>query len=54
MTQLLGEAADALERRLFFDEFNSGYERLRGDPDQWEAIERERNEESGALLDRSA
>ncbi len=54
MTQLLGEAADALERRLFFAEFNLGYERLRGDPDQWEAIERERNEESGALLDRSA
>ena len=54
MTQLLGEAADALERRLFFAEFNSAYQRLRDDPTEWEAIERERNEESGALLDRSA
>lgn len=53
MTQLLGEAAAALERRLFFEEFNSTYQRLRDDPTEREAIELERGAESGALLDRS-
>ena len=35
MTRLLDDAAEALERRLFFDEFNAGYEALRADPDVW-------------------
>ncbi len=54
MTQLLSEAADALERRLFFEAFNSGYERLRNDPEEWAAIQEEREAEAGALMDRSA
>jgi hypothetical protein len=53
MTQLLDEAADALERRLFFAELDAGYEVLRNDPDVWASIEEERSVEAGALLDRS-
>ena len=54
MTQLLAEAADALERRLFFEEFNAGYERLRGDPEEWAEVEAEREAEAATLMDRSA
>jgi hypothetical protein len=54
MSQLLDEAADALERRVFFDQFSSGYEALRADPDAWSEIEAERAAESGALFDRSS
>ena len=32
MSQLLDEAADALERRVFFDQLSAGYESLRADP----------------------
>jgi len=53
MTQLLDEAADALERRLFFAELDAGYEVLRNDSDVWASIEEERSVEAGALLDRS-
>jgi hypothetical protein len=54
MSQLLDEAADALERRLFFDQLTAGYETLRGDPEAWSKVEAERAAESGALRDRSA
>ncbi len=54
MTQLLGEAAEALERRLFFDELQAGFEALRDDPVAWAEIESERRAESVALRDRSA
>jgi hypothetical protein len=54
MTQLLDEAADALERRLFFDRFSSRYAELRDDPVAWAEIEAERSVESTALRDRSA
>jgi hypothetical protein len=54
MTQLLDEAADALERRLFFDQFSSRYAELRDDPVAWAEIETERSVESTALRDRSA
>lgn len=54
MSQLLDEAADALERRVFFDRFSSRYESLRTDPAGWSEIEAERATESGALGDRSA
>ena len=54
MTQLLAEAADALERRVFFDRFAARYEELRADPDAWDQIEAERAIESGAVRDSSS
>jgi predicted transcriptional regulator len=54
MSQLLDEAADALERRVFFDRLNAGYQALRDDPAAWSQVEAERAAESGALRDRSA
>jgi predicted transcriptional regulator len=53
MTQLLDEAADALERRLFFDRFTAGYDELRADPVRWAELEGERRIESGATADRA-
>jgi hypothetical protein len=53
MTQLLDDAADSLERRLFFDELDARYGELRRDPDAWAEIERERNIEAGVLRDGS-
>jgi predicted transcriptional regulator len=54
MSQLVDEAAEALERRLFFDQLSTGYETLRADADAWREIEAERTAESGALRDRSS
>jgi hypothetical protein len=54
MSQLVDEAADALERRVFFDQLSARYEVLRADPDAWSEIQAERNVESGALRDRSS
>jgi hypothetical protein len=54
MSRLLDEAADALERRVFFDQFSARYEALRGDVSAWGEIEAERTVESGVLRDRSA
>jgi predicted DNA-binding protein len=42
MTQLLDEAADALERRVFFEQFSLRYKELRSDPAAWCEIEAER------------
>lgn len=53
MSQLVDEAADALERRVFFDELATGYEQLRGDPQAWREVEAERVVEGGALADSS-
>jgi predicted transcriptional regulator len=53
MSQLVDEAADALERRVFFDQLSARYELLRADRDVWGEIEAERHIESGALRDRS-
>ena len=53
MTQLLDEAADALERHVFFDRFSARYEELRADKAAWDAIAAERARESGALRDSS-
>ena len=53
MTQLLDEAADALERRLFFDQFSRRYAELREDPVAWAEIEAARSFKSTALRDRS-
>lgn len=54
MTQLVDEAVDALERRIFFDQLAVGYDALREDASAWAEIEAERGTESGALRDRSA
>jgi hypothetical protein len=53
MTQLLDEAADALERRVFFERLSAGYDALRSDPSAWAELEAERSVESGSLSDRS-
>jgi predicted transcriptional regulator len=54
MSQLVDEAADALERCVFFDQLATGYQVLRADSDAWGEIEAERAVESGALPDRSS
>ena len=54
MTQLVDEAVDALERRVFFDQLSVGYDALRDDANAWAEIEVERRAESDALRDRSA
>jgi hypothetical protein len=54
MTQLVDEAADALERRVFFDQLSARYAALHADPAAWSEIEAERAVESGALRDRSS
>ncbi|MGH3470417.1 MAG: hypothetical protein ACRDPG_00025 [Nocardioidaceae bacterium] len=54
MTELLDEAADALERRVFFDRLAARYAELRHDADAWGEIEVERAEDSRSLSDHSA
>jgi predicted DNA-binding protein len=54
MSQLVDEAADALERRVFFDQFSASYEALRADSDTWREITTERELESGTLHDHSS
>jgi hypothetical protein len=54
MSQLVDEAADALERRVFFDQLSAGYEALRADPTSWGEIETERTLEGGTLADGSS
>jgi predicted transcriptional regulator len=54
MTQLLNEAADALERRLFFDRMDARYSELRADASAWSVIEEERAAEDGVIDDRSS
>jgi hypothetical protein len=49
MSQLVDEAADALERRVFFDQLSARYEVLRAEPAAWREIEAERTLEGGAL-----
>ena len=53
MTQLLDEAADALERRLFFDQLRNRFDELRADDSQWEAIQADRGP-SASRPDQSA
>jgi hypothetical protein len=49
MTQLVDEAADALERRVFFDRLQERFDSLRRDPDTWAEIERERRAEAAVI-----
>jgi hypothetical protein len=43
MTQLLDEAADALERRVFFDHLADRFGQLRADGPAWDEIQTERS-----------
>ena len=54
MTELLDDAADALERRVFFDRLASRFAELRDDEGAWAEIEAEREREERSLPDRSA
>ncbi|MDA8058586.1 MAG: hypothetical protein M0032_11560 [Actinomycetota bacterium] len=54
MTDLLDEAADALERRVFFDRFAARYAELRHDANACDEIEAERAGESSSLSDHLA
>jgi predicted transcriptional regulator len=54
MSQLVEEAVDSLERRMFFDTLSARYEALRGDASTWREIEAERSVESAALNDSSS
>ena len=54
MTELVDEAVDALERRVFFEQLSTRYEALRADSEAWSEIEEERAGEGAALRDRSA
>jgi predicted transcriptional regulator len=53
MTQLLDEAADALERRVFFGQFSARYDELRADSHAWAEIVGERAAESSTVADHS-
>ncbi len=54
MTELLDEAADALERRVFFDRFAARYAELRDDANACDEVEAERAGESSSLSDHLA
>ncbi len=54
MTQLVDEAADALERRVFFDVLSTRYEALHADRAAWSEIEAERTVENVTLRDHSS
>jgi hypothetical protein len=54
MTQLIDDAADALERDLFFTSFEDGFDVLRGDKRAWTEISAERRAEEASLSDASS
>lgn len=51
MTELLDQAATAMERELFFSAFNEGYQRLRRDSAAWAEVIAERDAQSASLAD---
>lgn len=51
MTEVVDDAVDALERRVFFEEVNARYAELRADPVTWAEILAERAEWEGTLED---
>ncbi len=53
MTELLDDAATALERELFFTQLETRFSELRDDPEEWRDILRERAIESPSLRDSS-
>ncbi len=54
MTDLLDEALDALERKVFFEALNARYRELQDEPTSWADTEAERHVEEGSLRDSSA
>jgi hypothetical protein len=54
MTQLIDDAAGALERDLFFTSFEEGFEVLRGEKEAWTEISAERQAEEASLSDASS
>jgi hypothetical protein len=54
MTDLLDEALDSLERKVFFDALNGRYRELRAERGAWAAIEAEREADQDGLRDASA
>ena len=53
MISLLEDAADALERQVFFAQLSERYAQLREDREAWAEIEQERRSESSAMRDSS-
>ena len=51
MTEVVEDALEALERRIFFESFNERYGELRTDPSVWADVEAEREQEEGVLRD---
>lgn len=51
MTDLLEQAIDMLDRKLFMDEVNRRYAELKADPEAWAEIVAERREWDATLLD---
>lgn len=51
LTDVVEQAVDTLERRVFFDAVNRRYAELRADPESWAEIEAERALEENALRD---
>jgi hypothetical protein len=54
MTDVVDDAVDALERRVFFDRLSTRFSELRADSSAWAEVEAERAIEAGAAGDRSA
>lgn len=53
MTQLLDDATESLERKVFFDRLDARFAELRADTAAWSAVETERQAESSTLGDES-
>lgn len=53
MSELLDQAVTALEREIFFSQFERRYEELRNDPVAWQEILDERETEASSLRDSS-
>jgi hypothetical protein len=51
MQALLAEAVEAMRRKRFLEQLNAAYSSLRRDAKAWAAVERERREWDGTLLD---
>jgi len=51
MVVVLDEAVEALRRQRFLEQVNAAYSNLRADPRAWAAVEAERREWDGTLLD---
>ncbi len=51
MTELVEEAVDRRERRIFFDQLDDRWGELQRDPEAWAEIERECQAEEGSLRD---